>query len=67
MPDPTEQLELVANAERQPKAPRDIAVSVSLVISPARIRESGLIRVRAIVDGARDEMKLGSLRVVQAF
>jgi hypothetical protein len=65
-PDPAEQLELVAKAERQPKEPRYIAVSASLILSPAHIQEPGLIRIRAIVDGASEEMKLGSLRVVQA-
>jgi hypothetical protein len=64
-PDPAGQLELAAKAERHPE-PRYIAVSASLILSPIHIQEPGLIRIRAVVDGGPEEMKLGSLRVVQA-
>jgi hypothetical protein len=65
-PDPAGQLELAAKAERHPKEPQYIAVSASLILSPACIEVPGLIRIRAVVDGGPDEMKLGSLRIVAA-
>jgi hypothetical protein len=52
--------------------PKDIAVppyivvASSLVFSPLEIREPGLIHLRALIDGEREELHLGSLQVMAA-
>src|SRR5262249_34908188 len=51
LPEAQEQAELVANLEANPLAPRRIVASASLIFAPLEIRDPGLFRVRALVDG----------------
>jgi hypothetical protein len=59
-----EQRQLVAHLEKDPTAPLFIVAGTSLIFSPLHLRGPGLLRVRAVVDGADEELQLGSLRVV---
>lgn len=54
---------MVSELEPGVRAPRQIVASASLVLSPFDLMGPGLIRVRAVVDGASEELSLGSLRV----
>jgi len=58
-----EQLALVAHLEKDPAPPLYIVAGTSLIFSPLRISSPGLLRVRAVVDGAEEEVLLGSLRI----
>lgn len=62
-PERMQQLELVAHLEKEPAAPLYIVAGTSLIFQPLEIRGPGLIRVRAVIDGADEEMRLGSLRI----
>ncbi|WP_158808180.1 hypothetical protein [Beijerinckia sp. L45] len=62
-PQVDEQMELVAHMSAEYDAPRYIVAGTSLIFSPLRIDGPGLLRVRAIVDGDRRELRLGSLRI----
>jgi hypothetical protein len=62
-PEQTQQRELVAHLEKEAAAPLYIVAGTSLIFSPLEIRGPGLIRVRAVIDGADEEMRLGSLRI----
>lgn len=55
---------MASELEAGVSAPRQIVASASLVLSPFELSAPGLIRVRAVVDGATDELSLGALRVV---
>lgn len=55
---------MASELEASVSAPRQIVASASLVLSPFELSGSGLIRIRAVVDGATDELSLGALRVV---
>ena len=61
-----EQRDLAEQLEPGVPAPRLIVASGSFIFAPIEIREPGVIRMRAIIDGAEEEIKLGSLRVVPA-
>jgi hypothetical protein len=60
-----EQLALVAHLEKNPTAPVYIVAGTSLIFSPLHIHGTGLLRVRAVIDDAEDEIQLGSLRIEQ--
>jgi len=62
-PKKTKQAELTANLEADVSAPLYIVAGASLIFAPLQIDRPGLIRVRAVVDGASEELRLGSLRV----
>jgi hypothetical protein len=62
-PEKMQQLELVAHLEKDPSAPLYIVAGTSLIFAPLKIRGPGLLRVRALVDGAGEEIRLGSLRI----
>jgi hypothetical protein len=64
-PSKEEQLALVAHLEKNPTAPLYIVAGTSLIFSPLHIRGAGLLRVRALIDNAGDEIQLGSLRIVE--
>ncbi len=57
------QVDLVAGFEKEQAAPLYIVAGTSLIFAPLHIRTLGLIRVRALVDDADDEVRLGSLRI----
>jgi hypothetical protein len=57
------QTDLTANLESVVSAPVYIVAGASLIFTPLQIDRPGLIRVRAVVDGASEEIRLGSLRV----
>lgn len=59
---PTQRM-MVSELEPQFRAPRQIVASASLVLSPFDVLGPGLISVRAVVDGASEELSLGSIRV----
>lgn len=63
VPAPPQQREMVSKVAPQGREPRYLVVSASLIVSPVSLVSPGLIRVRAVVDGQSDEMKIGSLRV----
>jgi hypothetical protein len=65
-PETADQVALLANMERNVNEPRYIAASASLILAPLHIQAPGLIRARAVIDGATEEMKLGSLRIEAA-
>jgi len=54
---------MVSELEPGFHAPRQIVASASLVLSPFDVTGPGLISVRAVVDGASEELSLGSIRV----
>jgi hypothetical protein len=60
-----EQLALVAHLEKNPATPVYIVAGTSLIFSPLHIHSTGLLRVRAVIDDAEDEIQLGSLRIEQ--
>ncbi len=62
-PQKDEQTELTAHLEADSSAPLYIVAGASLIFEPLQINRPGLIRVRAVVDGANEELLLGSLRV----
>jgi hypothetical protein len=64
-PEVEHQIELVPDIQGNFSAPRYIAATASIILSPLRIRSPGLIRVRAALDGETDELNLGSLRIVE--
>jgi hypothetical protein len=64
-PKKEEQLALVAHLEKNPTTPLYIVAGTSFIFSPLHIHGPGLLRVRAVVDGAEDEIPLGSLRIEQ--
>jgi hypothetical protein len=66
VPQVSEQVELVAKLGNAVRAPRYLAASASLIFAPLELRAPGLIRVRAVVDGGRREVTLGSLKVALA-
>ncbi len=55
---------MVAELESNVSAPRQIVASASLVLSPFELAGPGLIRVRAVVDGAAEEVSLGALQIL---
>lgn len=57
------QRSMVSELEPGFQAPRQLVASASLVLSPFDVMGPGLISVRALVDGASEELSLGSLRV----
>ena len=57
------QTELTAHLEADSSAPLYIVAGASLIFAPLQINRPGLILVRALVDGADEELRLGSLRV----
>ena len=58
-----EQAALTDKLEPDLNAPLYIVAGASLVFTPLQINRPGLIRVRAVLDGASEEIRLGSLRV----
>ncbi len=60
-----EQTELVANLKTDTGAPLFIVAATSLIFTPLELRNSGLMRVRALID-AEQELRLGSLRIEHA-
>jgi hypothetical protein len=58
-----EQVALLAKLGTNPDAPLYIVAGTSLILMPLQLNGPGLIRVRAVVDGAAEELRLGSLRV----
>lgn len=62
-PAQAEQSRLVEEIGHVPAVPKFIVAAASLVFAPLKIDEPGLISVRALVDDAADELKIGSLRV----
>lgn len=58
------QRRLVDELETAVSAPRHIVASASFVFAPLSIKVPGLISMRAVIDGASEELRLGSLRVV---
>jgi hypothetical protein len=57
------QRELVERLGNDAAAPLYIVAATSLIFAPLNLRAPGLLRVRAVIDGADDELQLGSLRV----
>jgi hypothetical protein len=62
-PQRDQQASLVANLVNETAAPLYIVAGTSLIFAPFHIRRPGLFRVRAVIDGAADELRLGSLRI----
>jgi hypothetical protein len=58
-----EQRQLVERLEKDAAAPLYIVAATSLIFAPLNLRGPGLLRVRAAIDGAAEELQLGSLRV----
>jgi hypothetical protein len=61
-PERHDQTELVANLKTDTSAPLFIVAATSLIFAPLELRNSGLMRVRAVID-ADQELRLGSLRI----
>jgi hypothetical protein len=62
---PIEDQQELVSASDHGSAPRFIVAGGSLILAPLQIDSPGLIRVRALVDGKKDEMMLGSLKIAQ--
>ena len=62
-PQMDEQEEIADKVQRVEVAPVSIVAAASLVFSPLKIRQPGLISVRAVIDGAQGEVNIGSLIV----
>jgi hypothetical protein len=62
-PERQEQIGLFANLPAETNAPPYIVAGTSLIFTPFHIRTAGLLRVRAVVDDAQEEIRLGSLRI----
>jgi len=60
------QQNLLANLPKNGGAPPYIVVAASLVFEPLEIPKPGMIHVRAEINGAPDELHLGSLQVTPA-
>jgi hypothetical protein len=58
-----EQIALLAQLGTDPNAPLYIVAGTSLIFAPLHLHGPGLIRVRAVIDDAAEELRLGSLRV----
>lgn len=61
-PSKNAQVDLLVGLETE-QAPLYIVAGTSLIFVPLHIRMPGLIRVRALVDGKDEEVRLGSLRI----
>jgi hypothetical protein len=61
-PERQDQTELVVNLKTDTSAPLFIVAATSLIFAPLELRNSGLMRVRAVID-ADQELRLGSLRI----
>jgi hypothetical protein len=57
------QEEIAEEVKRVEAAPVSIVAAASLVFSPLKIRQPGLISVRAVIDGKPGEINVGSLVV----
>ena len=62
-PEQHEQQALLAGLEKERSAPLYIVAATSLIFTPLRILSTGLLRVRAMIDGENEELRLGSIRV----
>jgi hypothetical protein len=63
-PEYRDQTELVAHLKTDTGAPLFIVAASSLIFAPLKLRGSGLLRVRALIDDDH-ELRLGSLRIEQ--
>lgn len=63
-PNPDEQEGIVATLCKDGAPPASIVVAASIIFSPLKIREPGLISVRAIIDGEPNEVNIASLQVL---
>ena len=62
-PDYEKQQALLEGLDESPSAPLYIVTATSLIFTPLRISEPGLLRVRAMIDDEDEELRLGSLRI----
>ncbi len=62
-PPEADQQALLAGLGKESSAPLYIVAATSLIFTPLQIHEPGLLRVRAMIDGEDEELRLGSLRI----